>query len=168
MKSKQIINIKKIIIVVTILVILAIVYGILRKTNNLPKNLINGDISTEKGVDPGKDKAEQFIVDYISALNKNDINVLSDLFEQSKDSIDMKERLRIYGGRNFHNVDIQISQEFKYVYSVWITAQSDDGEIKMYEVIEWDQGQWHMAPMNKEINTSMNLIYREEKILRCP
>lgn len=104
--------------------------------------------------DPGPKNAEKFIVEYVDALNENDINILSDLFKVTKDSADMNERLEVYGGRNFYDVDIEIQQDFSYVYRVWIRAKSNDKNIEMYEVIEWEQGKWSIAPLNNNTNIS--------------
>ncbi|MBP3041712.1 hypothetical protein J9303_19920 [Bacillaceae bacterium Marseille-Q3522] len=105
----------------------------------------------DRGEDPGKLKAEQFIYEYVNTLNKNNYEELKNLLGTPSSDTDIKERIQKYGGRDFTNVKAIVVQEFPYVYQVWIQALDGTGaKIEMYEVIEWGGKRWSIAGLQKE------------------
>lgn len=121
-----------------VLVIVAIVAVVLYIQRNI----------TGRDSDPGPIAAERYVLEYINALNANEPGLLSELVGRPVDSQDIRERLRLYGGRNLVNVNITIIQEFPYHYRVWITAQARDGsDIDMYQIVGWNGERWDMSPL---------------------
>jgi len=109
---------------------------------------VRHDLPPGQGHDPGQPAAEQYIRDYVSALNANQAVELGRLLDKPSGSFEVQERLRRYGGRGLGAVRVSMRTDFPRVYQVSITAQAADGStVRMREVIEWATGRWHMAPV---------------------
>jgi hypothetical protein len=99
--------------------------------------------------DPGPRAAEQFIRDYIEALNANDPARLATHLGIPVNAADVTARLERYGNRGLTKVSLAVRSEFPRIYNINITATAADGtSVPMYEVIEWTHGEgWYMAAL---------------------
>jgi hypothetical protein len=99
--------------------------------------------------DPGPAAAEQFVRDYVAALNTNDRGRLASVLGIPVDAPDVTARLSRYGGLGLRDVRIALRNEFPRIYQVDITATAGDGRsIALYEVIEWTpESRWFMGAL---------------------
>ena len=97
---------------------------------------------------PGKAAAQSYIFEFMAALNTNDPILLGEVTGGPSDAPDIKDALRLFGGRHLTDIKIEIAQDFINHYKVWITARAGDGSvIRMYQVVVWDGERLTMAPL---------------------
>lgn len=97
---------------------------------------------------PGKAAAQSYIFEFVAALNTNDPILLGEVTGRPSDAPDIKDALRLFGGRHLTDIKIDIVQDFPHHYQGWITARAGDGSvIRMYQVVGWDGECWIMAPL---------------------
>lgn len=109
---------------------------------------VRHDIPGRLGPDPGPTAAERYALEYVDALNTNEPGPLSGLVGRPADSLDIRERLRLYGGRDLSDVEVTVVQEFLYHYRVWIVARAGDGSVvEMYQIVTWNGERWDMSPL---------------------
>lgn len=97
---------------------------------------------------PGKAAAQSYVLEFLAALNANDPQLLGEVTGRPADAPDIKEALRLFGGRDLTDIEIEIVQDFQHHYLVWITARAGDGSvINMYQVVGWEGEHWIMAPL---------------------
>lgn len=83
---------------------------------------------------------------YVDLLNANE---LSDLSEHlGRPGGDAQERLARFGGRGLSLDQVDITREVPRVYRATMVARTRDGlSVPMTEVVEWEDGRWHMGPL---------------------
>ncbi|MGX7825264.1 hypothetical protein ACTG9Q_09235 [Actinokineospora sp. 24-640] len=96
----------------------------------------------------GPDTAEldRWLRQYVDLLNAGDPVALGEHVG------DAGARLGRFGGRGFTVEAIAIGGEVPRVYRARIDVRDRDGRaVSMTEVVEWEDGRWHLAPLTATV-----------------
>lgn len=90
--------------------------------------------------DPGLPAAQAYASAYIAALQAEDPQALAKVINRPVNSIEVSERLRLYG--HIRSSSVRIVHEFPLVFALLIKGTSPDGQpIHINETLEW-HGKW--------------------------
>lgn len=99
--------------------------------------------------DPGPAAAEECVRAYVDALNTGDAAVLATVLNLPSTAPDVVTRLARYGGLDLQVTSLSVTTEFPLVYILRFGVTSArTGSIGLYEVVEWTNSGWRMAPMS--------------------
>lgn len=98
--------------------------------------------------DPGPAAAEELVRDYVAALNTGDASVLAAVLNLPATASDVVARMARYGGFDLQVTSLSVATEFPLVYILRFRVNSAGaGTIDLYEVAEWTDTGWRMAPL---------------------
>jgi hypothetical protein len=101
------------------------------------------------GDTPGAASAEEFVRDYVEALNTGDATTLAAVLGHAAESTEVRALLARCGDRDLTVTSLQTEADPPGRYLVSISATSDGEPMRMLEVLEWSQTAGGSSPADR-------------------
>lgn len=98
--------------------------------------------------EPDPRKLDQFMVDYVDALNREDAAALTRLLGDNHEPAEIAGRISRFGGRDLHDVETFTQREAETTYVLILNALSGptDTPFEAREIAVWEQERWTLTP----------------------